>query len=38
MKQTSRLPRVAIFLIVLMVLGSIATAVLLSRYFGLNSG
>jgi hypothetical protein len=34
----SRLPRIAILLVVLMVLGAVATAVLLSRYFDLNSG
>ena len=38
MRPATRLPRVAILLVVLMVLGSVAIAVLLSRYFGLNSG
>jgi hypothetical protein len=38
MRPASRLPRVVILLVVLMVLGSVAIAVLLSRYFDLNSG
>jgi hypothetical protein len=37
-RPASRLPRVVILLVVLMVLGSVAIAVLLSRYFDLNSG
>jgi hypothetical protein len=38
MRPASRIPRVAILLVVLMVLGAVAVAVLLSRYFGLSSG
>jgi hypothetical protein len=37
-RPATRIPRVAILLVVLMVLGSVAIAVLLSRYFDLSSG
>jgi hypothetical protein len=37
-RPATRLPRVAILLVLLMVLGSVAIAVLLTRYFDLNSG
>jgi hypothetical protein len=36
-RPPSRIPRVAILLVVLMSLGCVAIAVLLSRYFGLDS-
>jgi hypothetical protein len=36
-RPATRLPRVVILLVLLMVLGSVAIAVLLSRYYGLNS-
>jgi hypothetical protein len=36
-RPASRLPRVVILLVLLMSLGSVAIAVLLSRYYGLNS-
>ena len=38
MRTASRLPRVVILIVFLMVLGAIATGVLLTRYYDLNSG
>jgi hypothetical protein len=38
MRPATRLPRVAILLVLLMVLASVAIAVLLTRHFDLNSG